>query len=92
VAGLGSKEAGRRVAMAGAGNITIGLFEQSAVKPIADPDASLEITHVAFLVDGDKFSDVLATIRGQEIAITESPEDTEITFSFFIKDLDGKSF
>ena len=67
-------------------------LDYSSSQPIADPDASLEITHVAFLVDGDKFSDVLTTIRAQEIAITERPEDTEITFSFFIKDLDGKSF
>lgn len=77
------------VAMIGAGNIKIGLFEQPMATPVANPDNTLEIAHVAFLVDGDKFADVLAAIRAQETPIVTGPEDIGIAFSFFIKDPDG---
>jgi catechol 2,3-dioxygenase-like lactoylglutathione lyase family enzyme len=77
------------VSMVGVGNIKIGLFEKPKATPVANPDTTLEIAHVAFLVDGDKFADVLAAIRAQGVPIVTGPEDIGIAFSFFIKDPDG---
>ena len=68
------------VAMVGAGNIKIGLFEQHGAQPVTNPDGFLLIAHVAFAVDGDKFQDTLAQVRSKGITITEGPEDTGIAF------------
>jgi catechol-2,3-dioxygenase len=73
----------------GANSIKIGIFEQPNAKPVINPDETIQIAHVAFLVDGDKFADVLSSIRSMNIPIVQGPEDTGIAFSFFIKDPDG---
>jgi catechol 2,3-dioxygenase-like lactoylglutathione lyase family enzyme len=74
--------------MVGKGNIKVGLFLRPDAKPPADSDKENLIQHVAFLVDGDKFTDVLKELQDKGVKI-QGPEDTGIAFSFFFNDPDG---
>jgi catechol-2,3-dioxygenase len=76
------------VTMVGKGNMKVGLFHKPDAPTVDDPDNKIAITHAAFLVDGDKFDDALATIKDKGIQI-EGPEDTGIAYSFFFRDPDG---
>jgi catechol 2,3-dioxygenase-like lactoylglutathione lyase family enzyme len=75
--------------MVGRDNIKVGLFLRPDAKPLTDIDSQLIIQHVAFLVDGDKFSAALNEIKNKGVTIVEGPEDTGIAYSFFFKDPDG---
>ncbi|MBC2807008.1 VOC family protein [Rhizobium ruizarguesonis] len=75
------------VTMVGTGNIRVGLFETPDGVSPGSLDHILAITHVAFLVDGDKFQSAIDELRSHGLTI-EGPEDTGIAFSIFIEDLD----
>lgn len=74
--------------MVGRGNMKIGLFHRPKAGTVDDIDNKLAITHVAFLVDGDKFDNTLAQVKSMGIAV-EGPEDSGIALSFFFRDPDG---
>jgi catechol 2,3-dioxygenase-like lactoylglutathione lyase family enzyme len=76
------------VTMVGIGSIKVGIFEMPQAMPIDNPDNRLVITHVAFLLDGDKFRPALEALKKKGIAV-ENEEDTGIAYSFFIHDPDG---
>ena len=88
VLGFGVLHKWSGVVMVGKGNIKVGLFHRQSASPIEDQDNKLIISHVAILVDGDKFDDALAEIKGKGLQI-EGPEDTGIAYSFFFRDPDG---
>jgi catechol 2,3-dioxygenase-like lactoylglutathione lyase family enzyme len=75
------------VTMVGAGNIKVGLFETPDGASPGPLDHVLAITHVAFLVDGDKFQSAIDELRTRGVTVN-APEDTGIAFSVFIEDLD----
>jgi catechol 2,3-dioxygenase-like lactoylglutathione lyase family enzyme len=75
------------VTMVGAANIKVGLFEVPTATPVGTLDNLAAITHVAFLVDGDKFQSAIDFLRTEGIAF-EGPEDTGIAFSIFVEDPD----
>ena len=74
--------------MIGRDNIKIGLFLRPNAKPLPDIDSQLIIQHVAFLVDGDKFSAAQDSLTKAGVKI-DGPEDTGIAFSMFFQDPDG---
>ena len=74
--------------MVGRGSMKVGLFLRPQAAPIADINQTIAITHVAFLVDGDKFDDAVKKVQAMGLKI-EGPEDTGIAFSFFVNDPDG---
>lgn len=74
--------------MVGKDNIKVGLFLRPKGKPIDDIDNTIAIQHVAFLIDGDKFSDAQAQFKALGVPF-EGPEDTGIAYSIFFKDPDG---
>lgn len=74
--------------MVGKDNIKIGLFFRPDAKPPADHDKENLIQHVAFLVDGDQFEEIMKELQGKGVKI-DGPEDTGIAFSFFFNDPDG---
>lgn len=75
------------VTMVGSGNVRVGLFEVPNAALSGALDNVLAITHVAFLVDGDKFQSALDELRALGLHV-EGPENTGIAFSIFIQDLD----
>jgi catechol 2,3-dioxygenase-like lactoylglutathione lyase family enzyme len=75
------------VTMVGSGNIRVGLFETPDGASPGPLDHLLAITHVAFLVDGDKFQSAIDELRSLGVPVS-APEDTGIAFSVFIEDLD----
>jgi len=74
--------------MVGRGNMKVGLFLRPKATAIGDIDQTVAITHVAFLVDGDKFDDALKKVQAMGLKV-EGPEDTGIAYSFFLSDPDG---
>jgi catechol 2,3-dioxygenase-like lactoylglutathione lyase family enzyme len=74
--------------MVGRDNIKIGLFLRPDAKPLPDIDSQLIIQHVAFLVDGDKFTDAQQALTQAGVKF-DAPEDTGIAFSIFFNDPDG---
>ena len=49
--------------MVGRGNMKVGLFLRPKATAIGDIDQTVAITHVAFLIDGDKFDEALKRPR-----------------------------
>jgi catechol-2,3-dioxygenase len=76
--------------MIGRGNIKVGLFLRPNASPQPDVDATILIQHVAFLVDGDKFSSAHQNLVAKGIQV-QGPEDTGIAYSIFFSDPDGHS-
>ena len=74
--------------MVGRGNIKIGLFISPNAKPVTDPNNTLAIRKIAFLVDGDKFVPLINELKSKGITVS-APEDTGIAYSVFIHDPDG---
>ena len=74
--------------MIGRGNVKIGLFIAPNAKPVPDRANSIEILKIAFLVDGDKFAEVISELKSKGIAVSAT-EDTGIAYSVFIHDPDG---
>jgi catechol 2,3-dioxygenase-like lactoylglutathione lyase family enzyme len=74
--------------MVGQGNIKVGLFLRPSAKPIDNTDAVIAITHIAFLVDGDKFQNAVRLISSLGVTV-EGPEDSGIAYSIFVTDPDG---
>jgi catechol 2,3-dioxygenase-like lactoylglutathione lyase family enzyme len=74
--------------MVGRGAMKIGLFLRPDAVAVDDTDNKIVITHIAFLVDGDKFDKTLEQVKQMGLAV-DGPEDTGIAFSFFFKDPDG---
>jgi catechol 2,3-dioxygenase-like lactoylglutathione lyase family enzyme len=76
--------------MVGRGNIKVGLFFRPKASPQPDVDNTILIQHIAFLVDGDKFSSVHQALKDSGVE-TEGPDDSGIAYSIFFKDADGHS-
>ena len=74
--------------MVGKGNIKVGLFLRPRAKPLPDIDSQYIIQHVAFLVDGDKFDDVVAGLKAEGVQM-DPVEDTGIAYSVFLHDPDN---
>src|SRR5437868_2208885 len=49
--------------MVGRGNMKVGLFYRPKASNVSDIDNTIVISHVAFLIDGDKFNEALARIK-----------------------------
>ena len=75
--------------MVGRGNMKVGLFLRPKATAIGDIDQTVAITHVAFLIDGDKFDEALKKAQALGLKV-EGPEDTGIAYSFFLSDPDGQ--
>jgi catechol 2,3-dioxygenase-like lactoylglutathione lyase family enzyme len=72
----------------GQDNIKIGLSLRPNAKPLPDIDSQPIIQHVAFLVDGNKFTDAQNAFNQAGIKF-DGPEDTGIAFSIVFNDPDG---
>ncbi|WP_168879888.1 VOC family protein [Rhizobium sp. P28RR-XV] len=74
--------------MVGRGNLKVGLFLRPEADPQPDINNTVLIQHVAFSVDGDKFSDIHQYLLQKGLAVT-GPEDSGIAYSIFLQDPDG---
>lgn len=74
--------------MVGRGNIKVGLFLRPDAVAVQEPDKVAIISHIAFLVDGDKLDAARDALLAAGVEV-EGPDDSGIAYSYFFKDPDG---